>query len=899
MTNTNTVAGDAIYGNNAAAWTLSNFGTVLATADFSNGVNFLNGGLVVNGAGASIIGPDGVQISGAAGTVVNAGTILSTDEYGVRLENGGTVNNVPGTAGSAQIIGGNAGVLLLFGGGTVNNGASGFSAATISGATYGVWSRDLAGTVTNYGTIIGTAASSIFLYSGGAVTNAAGGVVSSSNRGIDIRNGVGSVDNAGTIQAGNGAVYLASGVVTNRQSGIIAGGGGVGIGGQATVVNLGTITGGGATGFGVVFSTGGSVENGSTSATDALISGMLRGVQIYNAAGTVTNFATIAASITYASALYLHGGGVVTNQSSGVFDGGGIGISVGNSAGAVVNFGKVTGTYGSGVVLGAGGTVTNSGSIHGGSYGISGTGMVFNSGTITGGSIGVRLTSGTVTNSGSISGGLGTAVFFSGGNDRVVLQAGFGFTGGLYGGLGTDTLELDGSAGALTANYNALGLTGFENILFGTGDNATLIITNSSGTVGVISGFDATTETIDLTGIGSNGQVTNHDTVNQRVTITGSLGSVTLQLDASDGTVFATAPDGSGGTNFTIPCFCRGTLIRTASGEVPVEALAVGDRVETLSGQTHPIKWIGRRAYDQRFVRGNRNILPVRILAGALTAGLPVRDLCVSPEHALYLRGLFLPARHLINGVTIRQEGWDGDIEYFHIELDSHEVIFAEGAAAETFVAFGGRGMFHNGVEFAALYPNDRPPAWEPYEALLERAKRGLPSVRAGLLARAERLGRISRDPDLHLLVDGEIVRADAIDGGVHGFKVPAGAREIRIASRSVVPAETEIRSPDRRRVGVPVRRISLGGAGRRIAVGPGCDLLCTGFHADEGSHRWTDGDALLPPELLAAVPGDLTLVEVETVTTGLHYPVEVPTATRAGAAAGQQPRPHRQRITG
>jgi hypothetical protein len=495
---------------------------------------------------------------------------------------------------------------------------------------------------------------------------------------------------------------------------------------------------------------------------------------------------------------------------------------------------------------------------------------------------------GTVSNAGTIIGASsGVAVKFGGSfTNRLIVQAGAVFGGTLTGGSGPDTLELAGGAGApLTVDYNALGLSGFEDVLFGTGNYATLKVSNTSGTLGVtISGFDATTETIDLTGIGGNGQVTNHDTVNHRVTITGSLGNVTLQLDASDGTVFATSPDNSGGTNFTIACFCRGTLIRTPSGETPVETLAIGDRVLTLSGRARPVKWIGRRAYDPSFVRGNPNILPVRVMADALAAGVPGRELCVSPEHALYVDGLFVPTRHLVNGGTIRQPGWDGNIEYFHIELDSHDVIFAEGAAAETFVAFGGRGMFHNGGEFAALYPDDQAPDWQPYEALLDRGMAGLARVRSRLLARAARLGLISRDPDLHLVADGAVIRPEADADGVRRFAVSAGARAVRLASRSAVPAETEASSPDRRRLGVPVRRIVLQRAGGRLEIGPDCRALRHGFHADEGSHRWTDGNALLPPELLAGFGGDFA-IEVQLAASELHYPIQSQTVEETAAA--------------
>ena len=100
-------------------------------------------------------------------------------------------------------------------------------------------------------------------------------------------------------------------------------------------------------------------------------------------------------------------------------------------------------------------------------------------------------------------------------------------------------------------------------------------------------------------------------------------------------------------------------------------------------------------------------ILPVLIRAGAITDGAPRRDLCVSPEHALFLDGVLVPARHLTNGRTILRREVDA-AEYFHLELAAHDVIFAEGAAAETFVDCDSRGMFKS----ASTYVGGGAPCW-------------------------------------------------------------------------------------------------------------------------------------------------------------------------------------------
>jgi hypothetical protein len=155
------------------------------------------------------------------------------------------------------------------------------------------------------------------------------------------------------------------------------------------------------------------------------------------------------------------------------------------------------------------------------------------------------------------------------------------------------------------------------------------------------------------------------------------------------------------------PCYCPGTLILTGEGEVPVERLKVGDRLKIVSGALRPIKWIGRRSYSGRFVVGRTDILPICIKAGALDENVPQRDLWISPHHAMYLDGVLIEAKDLVNGHSIVQADEVERVEYVHVELDSHDVILAEGAWSETFVDDDSRAMFQNAAEYAALYPGE------------------------------------------------------------------------------------------------------------------------------------------------------------------------------------------------
>ena len=155
------------------------------------------------------------------------------------------------------------------------------------------------------------------------------------------------------------------------------------------------------------------------------------------------------------------------------------------------------------------------------------------------------------------------------------------------------------------------------------------------------------------------------------------------------------------------PCYCPGTLITTDRGEIAVEELAIGDKVVTMSGKVRPIKWIGRRSYSGRFAIGQKHILPVCIQKGALGDHLPKRDLWISPQHAMYLQGVLIEAKDLVNDRSIVQASRVASVTYIHVELETHDVIIAEGSFSETFVDDDSRAMFHNAHEYRQLYADE------------------------------------------------------------------------------------------------------------------------------------------------------------------------------------------------
>ena len=72
----------------------------------------------------------------------------------------------------------------------------------------------------------------------------------------------------------------------------------------------------------------------------------------------------------------------------------------------------------------------------------------------------------------------------------------------------------------------------------------------------------------------------------------------------------------------------------------------------------------------------------------------------------MYLDGVLIEAKDLVNGVSIVQSERVDAVEYVHIELDTHDVIIAEGALSESFIDDDSRAVFHNAHEYALLYPD-------------------------------------------------------------------------------------------------------------------------------------------------------------------------------------------------
>jgi hypothetical protein len=288
---------------------------------------------------------------------------------------------------------------------------------------------------------------------------------------------------------------------------------------------------------------------------------------------------------------------------------------------------------------------------------------------------------------------------------------------------GTGTLQVyDGAVLATdgTVNGNAAGFVGAGGFLL-IGDlasetggdtpaqqqdfNATIGNFAAGDTVGIETSGLGLYDTIDGTGTPVFSAAT--DTTSLALTDAGSVvATLSFAGDlAADMFTLAQDPNSSGVEDLTVACYARGTRILTVRGELAVETMAIGDVVVTASGERQPVRWIGRRSYAGRFLAANPAARPIRFRTGSLANGLPRRDLLVSPEHAMFLDGVLIPARCLVNGSTIAVDRDCSHVDYFHVELARHDVLLAEGAPSESFVDDDSRGIFHNAAEWQALHP--------------------------------------------------------------------------------------------------------------------------------------------------------------------------------------------------
>ncbi|MEL6793183.1 MAG: Hint domain-containing protein, partial [Pseudomonadota bacterium] len=266
-----------------------------------------------------------------------------------------------------------------------------------------------------------------------------------------------------------------------------------------------------------------------------------------------------------------------------------------------------------------------------------------------------------------------------------------------FGGSGDDTI--DGGAG----NDSLTGGDGFDVFVISSGDDTIADFGVASGSV-LNDGDQTNNDFVDLSPYYDNISELRADFADNGVLDqSNATDAKGRSVDYSDntamsgGTTFSNVSSGDEFTadNTAVICFDTATLIETPDGSIAAGALRAGDLVETMDHGPQPIIWIGRRVIDEESAVTAPELRLVRVEASALGWRTPARDLLLSQQHRLLVTGeiakrmfgeaeVLVPAKALLDAPGISLSDRRGDTEIVHFLLPNHEVVFADGAPAET-----------------------------------------------------------------------------------------------------------------------------------------------------------------------------------------------------------------------
>ncbi len=179
------------------------------------------------------------------------------------------------------------------------------------------------------------------------------------------------------------------------------------------------------------------------------------------------------------------------------------------------------------------------------------------------------------------------------------------------------------------------------------------------------------------------------------VTPTGAAENANNNNTARHWTINGTSSKAVPSAGSSVICLADGTLVQTMNGPRPVETLRMGDMLKTYDGGCRALRAIFDRPVSADACEGNPKLCPVKIAAGALGNGLPLRDLRVSRQHRMLIRSVvaqrmfgesevLIPAQALVGFPGITMERARKDLRYLHLLMDRHELVLAEGAPTET-----------------------------------------------------------------------------------------------------------------------------------------------------------------------------------------------------------------------
>ncbi|HYP62950.1 MAG TPA: Hint domain-containing protein, partial [Acidocella sp.] len=677
-----------------------------------------NSGLITIASGADFI--DTNTISGTGALIIGAGgtaSLIGNTSLGSITDNGtlilgGTVTGPITIAGSASVTGSLVDTGSLSGSGTFTVGSG--NAATLTGGAAVTNIADngslvVAGSVSSNITGTGTLATT-----GGASATLSG----TDSAGTLADNGTltvtGSLTDTG-IASGTGTLAVAPGATVTLAAGSSI----------ADIIDNGTLIIAGSvsssiTGSGTLMVAGG--KTATLSGTDSLTGTLAdAGTLIVTGSLTDSGAATGAGTLSIASGGFVTlagGSSITTITDSGDLVAGG---SVSSAISGIGTLGVLSGTSATLAATDSIGTLADNGTLTV-TGSLTDTGIASGTGTLavaTGGSatLAGNTTLGSIIDNGSLTAsGVFSTPITMGAGAQLAINGNFSDSDPITG-LGTLTVDhgiivtlAAGSSFAAVNDYGTLDLLGSLTTPINLGGNNT-------GSIIEFTGTDVTNGTLDtaITSFGYGDTIVlgsadfalngssdklheSYNSSNGQLTITDSTSGAHVTLDlnlpAGDNTAALRVNDAGGQLEITL-CFYPGTALATPKGEVKVEDIKAGDLLLTANG-AKPVRWIGQSHIHTRFADPLR-ALPIRIRQGALGNGLPSRDLLLSPDHAICIDGILVQASALVNGTNIvREHDVPAQFTYYHVELDSHELLLAAGVQAESFVDNVDRMHFHN-----------------------------------------------------------------------------------------------------------------------------------------------------------------------------------------------------------
>lgn len=332
--------------------------------------------------------------------------------------------------------------------------------------------------------------------------------------------------------------------------------------------------------------------------------------------------------------------------------------------------------------------------------------------------------------------------------------------------------------------------------------------------------------------------------------------SLSLRISGIRNKGYELINDGQGNTIFAV-CFLEGTLIRTPLGERRIESIKAGEQVFVFHNgceETQKVVWCGMKevtpSCSNRF---NTTDFPVKISVDAFGKGRPYKDLFVTPEHCLFVRGFFVPARMLVNGKSITHDTTLKTYRYYHLETETHSVIIADGLMTESYLDTGNRDEFakQSDKPRSAMTQNCAKKSAAPLNVSREFVEQVWRELACKADVEIPSLVTTTGRPAFHLETgEGTIIKPSRVCGDRYVFQIPFDTTLLYLCSRSAKPSDAI--GPfvdDRRTLGVLVGEITLFAANATKVI----DVATFLTHArgwlepENASSRWTTGRGALP----------------------------------------------------